>query len=78
PNPFNPSTMISYQISKSGNVSLKIFDVLGNEVLTLVNQEQVAGSYKMSFDAIKLASGLYFYELSTYGLTQVKKMLLIK
>lgn len=78
PNPFNPLTMISYQISKSGNVSLKIFDVLGNEVSTLVNKEQVAGTYKMSYNAVKLPSGLYFYKLSAFGLILTKKMLLIK
>lgn len=78
PNPFNPATTISYQISKGGNVSLKIFDVLGNEILTLVDKEQVAGRYTINFNGSKLSSGLYFYKLSAFGLIQTKNMLLIK
>ncbi len=90
PNPFNPSTTIKYSISssvKSGlsNVSLKIYDVLGREVATLVNKEQSAGNYEVQFDASGLTSGIYFYKLQAVpssGSGQVfvesRKMLLIK
>ncbi|KAF0151631.1 MAG: hypothetical protein FD143_1764 [Ignavibacteria bacterium] len=63
PNPFNPSTTISYQLSAFSNVTLKVFDVLGNEIATLVNQTQHAGKYQIMFDASRLASGTYIYTL---------------
>ncbi|MHB9041373.1 MAG: T9SS type A sorting domain-containing protein, partial [Melioribacteraceae bacterium] len=78
PNPFNPSTTISYKLSSNGNVSLKIYDVLGNQVATLITGYQNAGSYKINFDASALASGIYFYKLQTSNLIQVKKMMLLK
>ncbi len=78
PNPFNPSTTINYQLPKTGYITLKVFDVLGREVKTLVNQSQQAGNYTVSFDALKLTSGIYFYELKSSNFIQVKKMLLIK
>ena len=78
PNPFNPSTKIKYQIATSNPVSLKIYDVLGNEVATLVNEIQSTGNYEVTFDASSLSSGTYFYRLSTGSLTEVKKMILIK
>jgi hypothetical protein len=84
PNPFNPTTIIKYSIPDVGtglalsNVTLKVFDVLGNEVSTLVDEEKPAGSYQVEFNASELASGLYFYQLKCEGLTQTKKMILIK
>lgn len=78
PNPFNPSTVISYQLPVSGFVTLKVFDMLGNEVATLVNQEKSAGGYEMTFDAAGLTSGVYFYRLQAGNYVETKKMLLVK
>ena len=78
PNPFNPSTTISYQLSANSFVTLKVFDVLGREVETLVNQRQNAGSYTVTFDASKLPSGVYFYRLTTGSLVETKKMAVLK
>lgn len=78
PNPFNPATTISYSIPKAGNVTLKIFNVLGQEVKTLANGFQQAGKYTVTFDASSLTSGVYFYSLSSENFNQVKKMLLLK
>ena len=85
PNPFNPTTVIQYQVPKTGNVSLKIYDVLGNEVATIVNEKQSAGSYKVEFDASQLtsakgeyASGVYFYRLFSDSFQQTKKMILLR
>ncbi len=78
PNPFNPSTVINYSIPKSQMVSLKIYNILGQEVATLVNQEQVAGNYKVTFDASRLSSGVYFYSIKTGNFSAVKKMMLLK
>lgn len=78
PNPFNPSTTINYAIPKDGYVSLKIYDAIGREVLTLVNAEQNIGRYEISFDASKLASGVYIYKLTSGKFSQTKKMLLMK
>lgn len=78
PNPFNPATTISYSIPKAGNVSLKIFNVLGQEVRSLVSEYQNAGTYRVTFDASSLTSGVYFYSLSADNFLQVKKMMLVK
>src|SRR3972149_4339737 len=78
PNPFNPSTTIEYQITEYGLVSIKIFDVLGKEVRTLVYEEKSPGIYKVSFDASNLASGIYLYQLQTSGDISSKKMLLVR
>jgi len=78
PNPFNPSTSIQYRVSSTSNVSLKVYDVLGNEVATLVNEEKPAGSYEVKFDAAGLSSGIYFYKLQAGTFTETKKMTLIK
>jgi endo-1,4-beta-xylanase len=78
PNPFNPATQIQYSIPRSSKVVLKIFDVLGREVQTLVNSMQPAGQYTVTFNARNLSSGLYFYSLSSENFHQVKKMLLAK
>ena len=78
PNPFNPSTKITYSIAALGRVTLKIYDILGREVLTLVNEEKPAGRYEVNFNASKLSSGVYFYQLKAGTFVQTKKMLLIK
>jgi hypothetical protein len=78
PNPFNPSTIISYQIPTSVFVTLKVFDVLGREVETLVNERQSAGNHSVQFDASKLPSGVYFYKLQTGNYSATKKLLLLE
>ena len=78
PNPFNPTTDIKYSITKSGFISLKVFNILGQEVATLYQGFQKAGSYDFSFDASKLASGVYLYRLQSDGLSITKKMILMK
>jgi len=78
PNPFNPSTVMSYQLAISGDVSLKVYDLVGKEVASLVNQIQNAGKYSVTFNASGLASGMYFYKLQANGFSQVKKMMLLK
>lgn len=78
PNPFNPSTQISYSIPNSEQVSLKIYDVLGNEVAILEDGVQSAGTYTVSFDASKLSSGIYFYTLKAGNFVETKKMILMK
>ena len=78
PNPFNPSTTIGFNIPKKSFVSIKVFDLIGREVATLINQEKPIGTYNITFDASKLASGLYFYRLTAGDFIQVKKMLMIK
>jgi hypothetical protein len=78
PNPFNPSTGISYSIPRKQFVSLKVYNLLGSEVTTLVGKEQEPGSYTVSFDAGQLASGVYFYRLSTGAYVSVKRMTVMK
>ena len=78
PNPFNPTTEISYQIPKDGLVSLKVFDALGRKVRTLVNEYKSQGKYSVNFDAGNLSSGVYFYQLKTGNYTSIKKMILLK
>jgi uncharacterized Ntn-hydrolase superfamily protein len=78
PNPFNPSTVISYQLPRNGNASLTVYDVLGNQVATLVDEFRPAGKYKVEFDAAKLPSGIYFYKLQVENFLDTKKMILIK
>jgi len=78
PNPFNPITVISYQLAVNSSVTLKVFDVLGNEVATLVNEEKPAGEYEIEFDASEIGSGVYFYILRAGEFVQSKKMLLLK
>ena len=77
PNPFNPSTRIRYSLPEKANVSLKVFNVLGQEVVTLVNDQQQAGNYVALFEANSLPSGVYFYRLEAGSFRQVKKMLLM-
>jgi hypothetical protein len=78
PNPFNPSTEIAYQVPFSGHVTLTVFNTLGKEVVTLVNEEKIAGTYYIKFNAVNLASGIYFYNLKTDNYSQTKKMILLK
>ena len=78
PNPFNPVTKISFDLPKTGLVSLKVFDVLGKEVATLVNEVKNPGSYIVDFDGASLSSGTYFYRLESNGFVSTKKMMLIK
>ncbi|MCS7054031.1 MAG: T9SS type A sorting domain-containing protein, partial [Ignavibacterium sp.] len=81
PNPFNPTTVISYQIPVNSNVSLKLYDVLGNEVATLVNEYKEAGRYKVELNlgqTMSLSSGIYFYKLQAGEFTEIKKMILSK
>ena len=78
PNPFNPSTTISYSIPVDGFVSLKVFDVLGKELISLVNEVKPAGNYNVEFNAAKLCSGFYIYQLHSGNFVQTRKMILIK
>ncbi len=78
PNPFNPSTMIRFGIPQNSFVTLKIYDMLGREVATLVNDNLNAGTYDVDFNAVNLSSGVYFYRITTGEFTQIKKMTLIK
>ncbi len=78
PNPFNPTTIISYQLPTVSSVTLKVYDVLGREVATLVNGKQSAGYYNVAFNGSRLPSGVYFYRLTAPGVSIVKKLLLEK
>jgi hypothetical protein len=78
PNPFNPSTKIKYQIAASNPVRLKVYDILGNEVATLVNEIQSTGNYEVTFDASSLSSGTYFYKLQAGSFVETKKMMLLR
>jgi hypothetical protein len=82
PNPFNPSTVISYYLPISSNVTLKVYDILGNEVATLVDEYKLAGKYEVEFKSTvgcrQLASGIYFYQLRSGSFVQMKKMILLK
>ena len=85
PNPFNPTTKIRYSIPPSVNaseekilVTLKVYDILGNEATTLVNEEKFAGNYEVLFKANNLSSGIYFYTLKTGNYSETKKLILMK
>jgi len=79
PNPFNPVTKINFSIPKSSQVTLKVYDALGKEITTLVNDFKQAGSYSYNFNAsLNLTSGIYFYTLISENFTATKKMLLLK
>ncbi|MDQ3020768.1 MAG: S8 family peptidase [Bacteroidota bacterium] len=78
PNPFNPSTKINYDIPFDGKVSLKLFDISGKEVATLVNKFQTTGYYTITFNGANLSSGIYFYKFQTDGFSETKRMTLIK
>ncbi len=78
PNPFNPSTRIKYAIAGKQFVSLKVYDLLGNEIATLVNEEKPAGTYEVEFNANRLSAGVYYYTIVTENFVQTKKMILLK
>ncbi|NNG26717.1 MAG: T9SS type A sorting domain-containing protein [Ignavibacteriaceae bacterium] len=78
PNPFNPSTQINYNVGESGLVNLKVYNILGKEVTTLVNEYKPTGRHKVSFDGNDLSSGVYIYRLSVNEFTKTRKMILEK
>jgi len=78
PNPFNPSTTINFSIPASGFVTLKVFNVLGSEVATLVNEQKEPGSYQVSFNANNYSAGIYFYNLKAGNFIETRKMILLK
>lgn len=78
PNPFNPTTLIRYKVPEVSKVNLKVYDILGNEIRVLVNEEKPAGNYQIEFDAKELSSGIYFYKLICDQFIETKKMVLIK
>ena len=78
PNPFNPATKINFALPTQGMVTLKIYDVLGREIISLVNEVKSAGNYSVDFNASKFSSGVYFYKLESNGFSSIKRMLLVK
>jgi hypothetical protein len=78
PNPFNPSTKINYSVPQTSNVVIKVFDILGNEIETLVNEEKAIGTYEINWYAENLPSGIYFYRLQAGSFIETKKMILMK
>jgi hypothetical protein len=78
PNPFNPATNIKYSVPAPGMVTIKVYDILGSEVATLVNEEKSAGSYEVRFNAGTLSSGVYFYNIKAGSYNITKKMMLLK
>jgi len=78
PNPFNPSTVIEYEIKELSHVNIKVYDILGNEITVLVDEEKYPGKYSVNFNASHLSSGIYFYKLQAGGNTLVKSMMLMK
>jgi hypothetical protein len=78
PNPFNPSTKIRFSVPQISTITLKVYDILGNEIATLINEEKPAGEYEVEFLATGLTSGIYFYQLRTGEFVQTKKMILLK
>ncbi|HEY5122801.1 MAG TPA: T9SS type A sorting domain-containing protein [Ignavibacteria bacterium] len=78
PNPFNPITKIRYDLPKNGYVKLVVFDALGREIETLVNEKQSPGTYEVTFDASQYSSGVYFYKIEAGDFNAMKRMVLIK
>ena len=78
PNPFNPTTKIKFDIPKSGFVSLKVYDITGREVSTLVNSELAAGRYEFEYNGGQFASGIYFFRINAGDFVKVQKMMLVK
>ncbi len=78
PNPFNPSTKINYSIPWTSLVILKVYDILGKEVATLINEEKSVGNYKVEFNASNLSSGIYFYRMQAGSFVSTKKFILLR
>ena len=78
PNPFNPTTTIEYSLENSGNITLRVFNVLGKELKTLVNKQQQSGNYQVIFDASSLSNGVYYYQLTAGNFVKTRKMILLK
>jgi hypothetical protein len=78
PNPFNPTTTIKYELPELSFVTLRVYDVLGGEIVILVNEEKTGGSYEVEFNARTLTSGIYFYQLQAGDFVETKKMVLMK
>ncbi|TFB10246.1 T9SS type A sorting domain-containing protein [Candidatus Marinimicrobia bacterium MT.SAG.2] len=78
PNPFNPTTTLSYAIPRSGDVTLIIYNILGEEIISLVNEFKSAGRYEITWDASAQSSGIYFYRLKSGDFEETKKMVLLK
>ena len=78
PNPFNPVTKINYAIPKDGLVKIRIYDILGREIIKLVNEEKPAGTYELTWNAENLPSGIFFYQLRTNSFIENKKMILLR
>ena len=78
PNPCNPSTVIGYQLSVGSRVTLKVYDILGREVATLVDEKKNEGTYEVPFDVSRISSGIYFYRLTTPGKVFSRKMIVLK
>jgi len=78
PNPFNPTTKIKYSVPQTSQVQIKVFDVLGNEIETLVNEEKRIGTYEITWYAENLPSGVYFYQIKAGSFVETKKMILMK
>ncbi|HEY7750691.1 MAG TPA: T9SS type A sorting domain-containing protein, partial [Ignavibacteriaceae bacterium] len=78
PNPFNPTTNIKYSIPDVSDVTMIIYDVLGNEIEIIVNENQQPGSYEVKWDASNISSGIYFYQLKTKDFVDTKKMIVLK
>jgi len=78
PNPFNPTTTIPFTLIKRGLVELKVYDILGREVMTLINRPMETGYHRFLFDGSNLASGVYYYRISVNGTVKAKRMTLVK
>ena len=78
PNPFNPITIINYSIPQASYITLKIYNVLGKEITTLVNEEKLPGNYKVEFNGSNLSSGIYFYRIRAGNFTATKKLVILK
>ena len=78
PNPFNPSTTIKYSVPERSNTIIKVYNTVGSEVATLLNEVKQPGTYEVNFNAVNLSSGAYFYSIETDNFREVKKMILLK
>jgi flagellar hook assembly protein FlgD len=78
PNPFNPTTTFRYSIPQTSKVVIKVYDILGNEVATLMDEEKSVGTYELTWNAASLSNGIYFYQLKAGDYVSTKKMILLK